>query len=139
MVQKLPPPPIIADTDPTFNRWLLELTAILNAGGGIDPNSIDGYAALQAQVVANTSDIAGLELSVSGQGGSIAGLQFAVNALQINMAAANAQITALGARAQVLNGTVAPLVGQGSNNDYYVDTVAKHLYVKVAGAWVLIV
>lgn len=140
MVQKLPPPPQLTGPEwQSFNRWLLELTSILNASGGIDPSSIVGYTALQNQVATNTADIASLGLDVGGQGASIAGLQFAVNALQISMTAANAQITALGARAQVLNGTVAPLIGQGNNNDWYSDTAAKKIYVKVAGAWVTIV
>jgi hypothetical protein len=45
---------------------------------------------------------------------------------------------------RLLNGTVPPptvasKIRLGIDGDWYVDTTAKHIYVKVAGAWVLIV
>jgi hypothetical protein len=38
-----------------------------------------------------------------------------------------------------LHGTAAPGAGLGVEGDWFSDTVAKHIYVKVSGAWVLIV
>ena|ERR1700720_4722994 len=54
MVLKIPPPPPIANRDPTLNRWLLELTAILN-GNTYD---LGVLTAPTAPVGTNTSQIA---------------------------------------------------------------------------------
>jgi hypothetical protein len=43
MVQKIPPPPPLAVRDQTLNRWLLELTAILNSQGQIDGSNISVF------------------------------------------------------------------------------------------------
>lgn len=140
MVQKIPPPPPIANQDPTFNRWLLELTAILNSAGGIDPNSVAGLSEVIAQSAANALAITALQASTGGQSGAIVSLQNQVAALTTGLAAANSSITTLGARAQVLNGVAAPVGGTGNVNDWYADTVAKHVYVKTGVAtWTLIV
>ncbi len=139
MVQKVPPPPML--TDPQWqavNRWLLEIQNILNPSGAIDPANVQGLTETEAQVVTNTADIASLEATQGAQGGQIAFLQSQVALNTASIATINGQITTLSARNQIFNGTVAP-VTLHANGDYYVDTSAKHLYVQVANAWVLIV
>jgi hypothetical protein len=139
MALKLPPPPPIATGNPQFNRWLLEITSILSAAGGIDPSQIPGYSALQAQVAA-------LESTTGGQGSSISLLQLEVNAnsssistLFSDVASINSELTTLGANAVVHSGAAAP-VALFNNGDWYAKTGAPgHIYVQVAGAWVLIV
>ena len=42
-------------------------------------------------------------------------------------------------RSQLLNGTAAPTTKQGIDGDWFCNTTAKHIYVRVAGVWVLIV
>lgn len=140
MAQKIPPPPQFTGPEwQLFNRWLLEVTSVLSNTGGIDPAEVTGLSALFTQVAANTTDITTLEGELSGQGGDISALQAAVAGLAASIATINGQITTLASRNQVFNGIVAPLAGQGVNGDWYGDTVAKHIYIKVAGAWVLII
>lgn len=139
MAQKIPPPPPIANDDPAFNRWLLELTAILNAGGGIDPNSVVGLPEVIAQSALNTVNIAALTTTVNSQGGSIIGLAASIASINAQITVINGQLTTLGARAQVFSGNVAPGAGLGVNNDWYYNTagaVGARLYIKIAGAWV---
>lgn len=137
MALKLPPPPPIAKMDPAFNRWLIELTSILAAGGGIDPNTIDGFTALQNQVDTNTTDITALQGTTGGQSGQIATLQGQVNALIASVATINGQITTLSARSQVFAGAGAPAAGLGVVNDWYANVgggVGARIYIKTAAA-----
>lgn len=122
MTRKIPPPTGFANQDPVFNRWLLELTSILNSGGGIDPGSVDGLPEVIAESAANTLAIAALNGVVAGQGTDIDNLQTDVTTLQGDIVAINAQLTTLGARAQVLNGIVDPAPGDGNVNDWYANT-----------------
>lgn len=142
MVLKFPPPPYLAGTDQNtqmLNRWLLEIASILAAAGGIDPTQIPGFSALQVQVAGNTANITALSGSVGGNTANITTLQGQVNALlTVTIPAINAQLTSLGARNQVFSGTVAP-VALHADGDWYADTVGKHVYVQVLGAWVLII
>lgn len=56
MTQKIPPPPDIARLDPVFNRWLVELTSVLNGGGN---TTLTGTpTAPTAPVGTNTTQIA---------------------------------------------------------------------------------
>src|SRR3954467_6892334 len=110
MPQKLPPPPSFTSTNmedflrslPSFNRWLLELTSVLANNGGIDPNAIDGYQALVDQVAADALAITALQASSGGQAAAIAGLQAQVGVLTLGLATANASITTLSARGELL-------------------------------------
>lgn len=136
---KPPPPPPIAASDPTLNRWFLAVTAFLKNDGTIDPASINGYPVLQANVAALDASVAVLEGQVAPLPGQITALQGRATALEARATALEARATALEARAQVLNGTIDPVVGLGSNGDWYANTsggVGHRIFVKVAGAWV---
>jgi hypothetical protein len=123
---KLPPPPYMAKTDPAFNRWLIEVLAVLGAAGGIDPTKIQGWNELVAQVAANTDDIKN-------------NLDPAVQQLQLQTSGNATAITNLQARNQVYNGTTPPAAGLGIDNDWYYNragAAGARLYIRVAGAWV---
>lgn len=138
MAQKIPPPPPFSGPEwQTFNRWLLELTSILNNEGGINPNQVKGLPALFTQVASNTTDILSLETTQGDQANDIVNLQGQIAALQDAIVVANTQLTALGARAQVYNGTGAPAAGLGSVNDWYGDiagAVGTRIYIKTGAA-----
>ena len=110
-VLKFPPPPMLTGELQILNRWLIELQSILNSNGLIDPSSVQTLPTTIAQVAANTASIGVL----------------------------NGEVVILQARNQVLNGIIAPVVGQGVDGDWYADTVGKHIYVKVTGAWSLVI
>lgn len=120
---KIPPPPQLTGPQwADFNRWLLELTNILDASGGIDPTQIPGYPALQSQVATNTSSIADLQTSTGGNSSAITTLQGEVNSLNTRMGNAESNITTLQARAQVYNGVVDPAAGFGNVGDWFANT-----------------
>lgn len=139
MVLKIPPPPLLTGAEwQAFNRWLLELQSILSNQGGIDPSQVSGLEPLFAQVATNTANIATLETGQGGQATDILALQNQVNTLNtVTIPAINGQLTSLGARNQVFNGIVPP-VALHNNGDWFADTAGKHIYVQVAGAWVLV-
>ena len=124
-VLKFPPPPTLPVALQPLNRWLIELQSILNSSGLIDPSSVQSLPATIAQVVANTASIGVLNGEVAANAASIVTL--------------NGEVATLQARNQVLNGTIAPVAGQGVNGDWYADTGGLHIYVKVAGAWSLVI
>ena len=138
-VLKFPPPPTLPVALQPLNRWLIELQSILNSSGLIDPSSVQSLPATIAQVVANTASIGVLNGEVAANTASIVTLNGEVAANTASIVTLNGEVATLQARNQVLNGTVAPVVGQGVNGDWYADTVGLHIYVKVAGAWVLII
>lgn len=146
MVKKVPPPPPLAINDPTFNRWLLELTSILNDAGGIDGTSIDGFDQLQADVDANTAAITQTNLNVSSLAGQVSGgsgditaLALRVTALEIVAVDLTTRVGALEARGEVLFGVGAPAAGLGKVKDWYGNVggaVGARVYIKTApGIW----
>ena len=145
-VLKFPPPPTLPVALQPLNRWLIELQSILNSSGLIDPSSVQSLPATIAQVAANTADIAANTASIVTLNGEVAASTASIGVLNGEVAAntasivtLNGEVATLQARNQVLNGTVAPVVGQGVNGDWYADTVGLHIYVKVAGAWSLVI
>lgn len=141
MAQKIPPPPQFTGPEwQQFNRWLLEIQSILSNEGGISPDEVTGLPALFTQVATNTTDIVTLEGTTGGQGSDIATLQAQVaNIDGVEIPAINGQLTTLGSRSQVFNGTGAPAVGLGTDNDWYYNrtgAAGNRLFIKLAGAWV---
>jgi len=138
MTLKLPPPPQLPVSFGGFgqqlNRWLLEIQSILNSGGTIDPNNIQGLTALFAQVAVLVTEVAANTANIAANTANIA-----TNTASI--AANTAAITALQARNQILNGAGAPIVGLGNNGDLYINNTGgagTRLYGKIGGAWVAI-
>lgn len=127
---KIPPPPPIASMDPAFNRWLLEVTAILNPGGEIDPGTVEGLPATQAQVAQNTTKIGTLQ-------GQVATANINIASLNARVTAAEGNITTLQARNQVYSGASDPGAGLGVNGDWYARTDAPNraVWVKSGGSW----
>ena len=131
-VLKFPPPPTLPVALQPLNRWLIELQSILNSSGLIDPSNVQSLPATIAQVVANTASIGVLN-------GEIGVLDGEVAANTASIVTLNGEVATLQARNQVLNGTIAPVAGLGADGDWYADTAGLHIYVKVTGAWTLVV
>jgi hypothetical protein len=130
MVQKIPPPPPIAKLDPTFNRWLLELIAILNSSGGIDPGSVAGLIALTAQVTTNTASIVVIN-------GEITTINGQITVINGEITTINGEIAVLQANHVLHNGSGAPAAGLGSPGDWYGDiagVVGARVWIKTAVA-----
>lgn len=128
MVQKVPPPPPIANRDPTLNRWLLELTAILNGQGTIDPSNVDGLPAVITQVGTNTAGIATLNTEV-------AALNTEVAALQTEVATLNTEVAVLQTNPVLRMGSTAPAAALGNVGDWYgnlTGAVGARVYIKTA-------
>ena len=145
-VLKFPPPPTLPVALQPLNRWLIELQSILNSSGLIDPSSVQSLPATIAQVVANTAQAAANTASIVTLNGEVAANTASIVTLNGEVAAnaasivtLNGEVATLQARNQVLNGTIAPVAGLGVNGDWYADTGGLHIYVKVAGAWTLVV
>lgn len=134
----MPPPPNLVD-NPELNRWLHDLQQFISPDGGIDPSQIDGLPALEAQVIDNTNDISTLSNTVSTLSTTVAAHTISISALNGQVSALNSAVAALQANAVVRNGTTAPSNALGVNGDWFCDTTNKHIYVKVSGAYVLIV
>ena len=120
MANKIPPPPTLTSPEwQPFNRWLLELTNILNSGGYIDAANVEGLLAAYAQIAANVVSINLLNATVSGQGGAINILSNQINVLQ-------AQVAALQSNPIIRTGTGAPVNGvtPGNVGDLYLNITA---------------
>ena len=132
-VQKFPPPPPLPSQLQPLNRWLLELQNILNTGGTISPDNVDGLVQAYKQIAINVANIATNTADIATNTANIAANAAAIAAL-------TARVAALEARNQVYNGIVVPPGALGVVGDWYADTAAKHIYVKTAvGVWTVIV
>ena len=145
-VLKFPPPPTLPVALQPLNRWLIELQSILNSSGLIDPSSVQSLPATIAQVVANTASIGVLNGEIGVLNGEVAANTASIVTLNGEVAAntasivtLNGEVATLQARNQVLNGAIAPVAGLGVDGDWYADTGGLHIYVKVAGAWSLVI
>jgi hypothetical protein len=130
MVQKIPPPPLIASRDQTLNRWLLELTALLNSQGGIDPSNVAGLTALAIQVSTNAANIVFVN-------GDITLIKAVITTINGEITTINGEITALQANPVVHNGTGAPAGGLGNVHDWYGDVagaVGARIWIKTGVA-----
>ena len=139
---KVPPPPRLAGPEwEDFNRWLLELTNILDATGGVDPTQIPGYSALQSQVATNTQNITTNSLNITSLANGQGTQGTSIASLQNRMTAAEGNITTLQARNQVFNGalggTGTPPTGTGVVGDWYANTNGNagfRIFIKTASA-----
>ena len=160
MVLKIPPPPPIASRDPALNRWLLEITSILNSQGGIDPNAVSGLAATTAQVASNTASIATNTIGITANTAAINAEVVRAEAAEALLAplaspgltgtptaptaAAGTNTTQLATCAFVQarggathNGAGAPAVGLGAVGDWYGDPaggVGARIWIKTGAA-----
>jgi len=146
--QKFPPPPDMGRDNQRLNRWLLEIQAILNSSGGINPDTVVGLPALIIQVAANTAAVVTLNGEVATLSAEVATINAEIVTIDVQLTINNAQIlaingeiTALTARNQILNGAGAPGAGLGNDGDLYSNTTGgalTNLYSKRGGAWVAI-
>lgn len=137
-LRKMPPPPELT-SNPELNRWLHDLQAFISSNGGIDTSQITGYDALTTQVATNTSGLAALSNTVTALSSTVSGHTTSISSLNSLTATHSAQIAALQANAVVRNGIGAPSNGLGIDGDWYGDTTNKHIYIRVGGAYVLII
>ncbi len=140
MVQKIPPPPLMISPElQQLNRWLLEIQAILNNSGDVDPNAVQGLPEVIAQSAANAAAIVVLQGQVGGNTASIATINGQITAINAAITTINGQITTLSARGELLFGAGAPAAGLGKVNDWYGDTagaVGARIWIKKAvGVW----
>ena len=148
MVLKIPPPPPIATRDPALNRWLLEVTAIFNSQGGIDPGNVTGLVALTAQVATDTAAIAAETTRAEAAEALLAPLASPTftGDLAAPTAAAGTNTTQLATTAFVQtrggathNGTGAPASGLGLVGDWYGDVAGAagaRVWIKTGvGTW----
>ena len=140
MALKIPPPPQFTGPEwQSFNRWLLEVTSVLSNEGGINPDEVTGLPALFTEVSQNTTDIADLQATTGGQSTDISILQTQITNINgVEIPAINSQLTTLGARNQVYNGTAAPGAGLGVDGDWFYNrtgAAGARLYIRVAGVW----
>ena len=148
MTLKIPPPPTLSKDFQQLNRWLLEITSLLNSQGFINTGSVDGLPALTTTVGGLSTTVGGLSTTVAGLSPAVAtnttditALTASITALTATVAANTTAITALQARNQILNGAGVPAVGLGNNGDLYSNTTGgagTNLYSKRGGAWVAI-
>lgn len=121
---KVPPPPPLANNDPVLNRWLLELTSILNGDGQINATAVPGLEDVQAEIETLQGQVNLLSSEFAGLNSVIANHESRIQTLE--------------ARNQVFSGTAAPGAGVGVDGDWFYNrtgVVGARLYIKVGGAW----
>jgi hypothetical protein len=137
-LRKMPPPPTFIN-QPEINRWLIDLQAFILNTGGIDPSQIAGFSTVSNGVIANTASIITLNGQVSTLSTTVAGHTTQINANTSAISSNSSAITALQGRSQVRSGSGIPSNGTGVDGDWFADTTNKHIYVRVSGAYVLII
>jgi|SRR5712671_4170831 len=137
MVQKIPPPPPIAARDPTLNRWLIELTAILNSSGLINTANVVGLPATITQGNTNAANITSINSQITTINAQIAAINAQITVINAQILTLQGQVAALQVRGELLFGTGAPAAGLGKVNDWYGDVagaVGARIWIKTGVA-----
>lgn len=138
MATKFPPPPSM--TDPKFqslNRWLLDISSILNSQGTIDPGSVDTLPGTTTQVGQNTSDIAANTTQIGTLDTEVVTLSSEITTLTGQITTLNAEVAVLQTNPVVRRGAGAPAGVLGNVGDWYGDVagaVGARVWIKTGVA-----
>lgn len=140
MATKFPPPPFLTDQKfQSLNRWLLDVSSILNSEGTIDPGTVNTLPETTTQVGDNTTSIATINGEITTLNGLIAAINASIASLSGQVAVLAAAVLVLQANPVVRFGAGAPAAGLGGVGDWYGDPagiIGSRIWIKTAvGVW----